>query len=229
MKHCTDCKVDFNTNRKTCPLCFKPLVENKKNKTFTDYPSFDNNNVDKNYFYRIMFFVMVNLAISSIFINIFTFMETNKLWFIAVISGLLFIWSFVFLVFSSKRNVSTKILVIITLLSVFIFLIDITFTKQVKQFWSLTYVLPILFVSGLISLLIIIFVRPKVFTDYFMNIIIFIILSAFPYVLSLINPKLITNIWPSLTSFTFGLSTLIGLFILPEKKTKEELKKRLHL
>jgi hypothetical protein len=93
--------------------------------------------------------------------------------------------------------------------------------------WAIDYVLPISLMTNIFLISILIVVNKKKWFDYFSSLIIITLIGLIPGLLNLL--RVTTVLWPSLVCFAFSAFTLLGIFFLPSKSSRDEFKRRFHI
>lgn len=224
MNFCEKCNIYIEKEK--CPLCNINTIKKEKKHLSNDYPKFVDKN--KNILPKILLINTLVLGLFFVMVNIFFYEDLSAFWSLITCYGCFIAYVFLRLVIFSKKNLSIRIIVShVLILSLIIFVNIFTFNINVG-FWSLTYVMPILAIVFL-GITIYEVVKTNSYPDFFGNIILHILFLCIPIVLYLSFDNLITNIVLSIISFVIAMITLLVLFVVPTKKTKEEIKKRLHI
>lgn len=220
MKKCNKCKVNISNDIDNCPLCNQELE--KINDDFEiDYP--EKYKLPFNGFVlKLISFISISISLICLAINIS--FSPKLLWSILVIYCLLYLWLNIHYAMKPNKNFAMFILIQVVGISILTFLIDYLFTKGR---WSINYVIPLLFILGSSIISLICIIKPMKFYNYNLYQFVVIILSFCPMISVLLN--ITTVLWPSLLATIYSVITLLGMFIFADKKTKHEIKKRLHL
>lgn len=232
MKYCPKCKINVNTERKLCPLCFHVLNEIEKEKEYQEYPKYHEDNKPNEIVLRIALYIFVVAVIASSIINIIemeknnTFNDIGSWWSVMVIGSAIYIYSFIMIMFKTRRNLSIRLMRHLFLISAFMICINLVSNKN--DLWALDYLVPFFISSTLITLIMMVFIKPKLYRDYLVTLIWISIIAIIPIILWA-TTSLINVLWPSIVSCSIGGLILLGIFIFPQKATKEEMQKRLHL
>lgn len=219
MSYCKNCEISYKNSLEKCLICGDTL-EHEDNLTY-NYQEHKRVSPLKKYFLKT--FILLNIISIIVTITI-DYINNGQLYFSLIVSlcNLYFI-IFLNLLFN-HFSVIKKIFASIFLSSTLIVIIGII----IKDYhWAIDIVLPFLFISNTLMLSITIFVKRKDWQDYAL----FLILSALSNILIvIINILNISNdTWAITVSFFYGISTLLGLFILTPKNIKEEFLRRLHI
>jgi hypothetical protein len=93
--------------------------------------------------------------------------------------------------------------------------------------WALDYVFPFAVMLNILLITILIIFNRKKWFDYFSALIIITIIGLVPGLLNLLKVTEVT--WPSVACFSYALVTLLGIFFLPSKASREEFRRRFHV
>ena len=223
MKQCQKCKVEVKTSRKTCPLCGQILTGNGTEVEIEElYPHYEYQNKKINIAQRIMLFLSIAAIFISVIINVLSY--SGSLWSIYIVMGVLYAWILLRTTILSRQNIAGRLLIQLFALSVIIYSIELV---SMSSGWALEYVVPFLCIATNLSLVIIILIKPMRYSDYISYLIIAIIISWIPLILYFTD--IIDIAWPSVTSASLSLTTVLGMIIFADRATKDELKKRLHI
>ena len=223
MKHCKICKVDVQTDKHYCPLCFNEMTGNSKDKSlFLTNTSKETTN-KKNYLAtQILLFISLSVSIICGFINFLTY--NGVLWSLVVGAGILYLWILIKHTIMSNRNAFER--VFFQLFGIILIMVCTNIVSG-KGDWLLNYVLPSLSIVTAIVLGFIMLCakRRKNFLVSFL--IIYVLLFIFSIVLlacKFDTFKLLNQINLMVT----GLA-ILGEILLGYKTIKNELSKKLHL
>ena len=233
MKRCNNCKLDFSTNRYTCPFC-KNLLEEKENdgiETITQhYPLFKDKIYKINVVHKIFFFLSIVTILTVIITNYHEYKKgINSLWSIITLAAILTLWSLVYGLIISKKNAARRIFNFGFSLIILILSIEYCSITNKGNYinWSLSYVIPLILIATLSAINLMVIIRRKRFTDfvgYQFWISLSLILYHLLYIFDVHKVR-----WASLCALLYGLATIIAIFFFGGKKTKEEIKKRFTL
>ncbi|MFA5542416.1 MAG: DUF6320 domain-containing protein [Bacilli bacterium] len=222
MKKCSKCKVEVNTIRKTCPLCGQ-FLENPDKEEFTQiYPTYVNEAKKIDLFLRILLFISVTVMATVLLINFLTYDGVS--WSLYVVIGVVYAWILWRSTIKSKRNVASRLLVQMIALSLTVYGIEeISNTGN----WALDYIIPFICVATTLSIVILIFSKKMLYSDYLFYLLLSIIIGFVPLILYL--TQIINVLWPSITAAGVSSITTLGMIIFADRATKDELKRRFHL
>lgn len=232
MKYCPKCKINVNTERKLCPLCFHVLDATNEERNYQEYPKYHEHNKPKEIVLRIALYILLVGVIASSIVNIIqmnmdnSFNDISSWWSLMVLGAATYTYSFIITMFKSRRNLSIRFMRHLFLISAFMICINLVSEKD--NLWSLDYLVPFFIASTLITLIMMVFIKPKLYRDYIVTLILISIIAMVPLVLYT-TTNLIKILWPSVVCCSLGGLIILGIFIFPQKATKEEMQKRLHL
>jgi len=219
MKYCKSCKLEIENNIAQCPLCHSILSE--KNEVFNnDYPL-----IKKDYasglIKNLILFFMICSSVISVLINIYA--ENKTSWsFISIIGSVYLYFSTLFFLKKGK-NYGLFILTQVLLISLVVFIID--FSLGLNG-WSINYVIPFIIISGSLSVFVFSIVKPFVYKEYMVYLLVIALLGLFPLIFIL---KAWTKVpWTSAACVVYSTLTVIGMLIFSRRHVNSELKRRLH-
>ncbi|MDD4212469.1 MAG: DUF6320 domain-containing protein [Bacilli bacterium] len=220
MRKCPNCLVEVKTNRKTCPLCGQLLTGDGSN--LPTHPPYQPQSKHINLFLRITLFITIVAGLVSVLINILTY--EGVMWAGYVILGLIYMWIIIKSTILSRRNIAKKLLIQMIALSLIV--IGIENLSQTSG-WALDYVVPSICGLSVIAIIILIVSKKMRYNDYLLYLITTILISFVPIILYWTD--VVGVLWPSVTSATIGVITIVGMVIFADTATKDELKKRFHI
>ncbi|WP_146924099.1 DUF6320 domain-containing protein [Alkalibacterium kapii] len=222
MKHCPACHADFKGDWSTCPLCQTKLETNQSTQPEeTDFPKaplkFNRKKIR-----RILSFssvLIIFLYFVAHFIWRFKFFDLEY-----VLFGIMIMWLMMLVIIRKRRNIVKGIVYILFLFS----LISLYFDYINGWLgWSLTFVIPILCVSALLSMFISIQVVKLKAEDYVLYLQLAAIMGLIPAVFLVMN--WVVFILPSLVSILLSLLMSIAVFFRHRQAVISELEKRMHV
>lgn len=224
MKKCENCNISFETNRKSCPFC-KTILKEVSESNFQEYPKYSEVVKKKTIVEKIFIFLSIVAIIICGIANYYDILAGhNYLWSVLVFIGICLLWVLIRGVIISKRNFSSRLAYVMALLDLMFISIETFNNQKFELDWSITYLVPFLMIVYLITMLMIVIIKPKRFPDFFANIMFFSFVSALTGLLVAFNKVSVD--WPCIASCLCGIFVIIGIFLFPSKKTKEEFKKR---
>lgn len=225
MKRCPSCKININTDRKTCPLCYD-ILEDVDDKQLEKpiYPLYVRKKGKENLFLKSVIFVCIITTFLTLIINLVTRKSGERLWFPYVAASMLYVFILIRNCILSKHNTAFKILVQMLSISILVYIIDY-FSGYTG--WSINYVIPILSVASSFTIVIVLLAKKVKYSEYIFCLISSVIIGIIPFLLWIF--KIVPVLWPSLFAACFSLMVFLGIIIFADKATKEEFKKRFHI
>lgn len=232
MKHCPNCHVDVNANRKRCPLCYTILTDDKQELTNQPHPNKQIKEKMSLVTKLLLFFSLV-AVVASIIVNISTLNKDAPLyWCILVVFGVPYAWLSVRYVILSKGNIPTKIfsesfatIVLVILVEIIVKLMS---GIDKTSLWSINYVVPSILVLTSVGLFTVSTVIKKFYCDSIMYLFVLSLLEGVYYLLFKVT-SLIYVSWMGYACGGVALATLLAMFIFHFDDTKEEFIKRFHI
>lgn len=227
MKYCSHCKIEVDTERKTCPLCFH-LLDEKEPSTYQPYKPYERPSRSQEIFMRIVLYIVIVSIIASTIVNIATLGKNHgvRWWSLMVDVSAIYTYFFITTMCKGRRNMAVRFLLQIFLLSILVIVINLVTNPEIL--WSLTYVIPFCITSALITTVMMTFIRNSLYKEYLPSMVLMSLLSAIPIILYFTTTWM-SALWPSIVSVSIGFLVLLGIFIFPRRVTQEEIKKRFHL
>lgn len=225
MKRCPSCKINIDTNRKTCPLCYDILedLDNEELEKPT-YPLYVVKKNKGNWFLKSVIFICILTTLLTLMINLVTRKDGERLWFPYVAASMLYVFILIRNCILSKNNTAFKILVQMLSISLLVYIID--YFSGYKG-WSINYVIPMLSAASSFTIVIVLLAKKVKYSEYIFCLISSLILGMVPFILWIF--KQVWVLWPSLVAASFSLVVFLGIIIFADKATKEEFKKRFHI
>lgn len=225
MKRCKKCQINFNTERKSCPLCNEILEDlDQTALPFPVYPKPDQAPKKQNRFIQSLSFLSIMGIIVSGVVNFITFSEHPLYWSALVAISVFYFWILLKSTFKNKGNIPLKLIIQMLTLSVTTYAIDY-FSKSTG--WALNYVIPFLSMAALIAIIFMLLFNSKKINDYLMYLFASNLLGIIPFILWIF--KIVEVLWPSLAAASLSFSVIIGFLVFARKELKEELKRRFHV
>lgn len=224
MKKCENCNISFETNRKSCPFC-KSILKEESVSNFQEYPKYKEVVKKRTIIEKIFVFLSLVAVIVCAIANYYDIRAGHTyLWSVLVFIGIVLLWVLVRGIIISKRNFSSRLAYVMALLDLMMISIETFNNQKFELDWSITFLVPFFMIAYLTTIMLIVIIRPKRFPDFFANIMFFSLVSAL-FGLFIVF-KLVSVDWPSIVACLYGVFIIIGIFLFPSKKTKEEFKKR---
>lgn len=221
MKYCNKCRLEIIDDSIVCPLCKAVTEDMGLEHQASAYPEA---NIDFKKFHflkRVFVFLSIVAVITSIVLNVVFY--DGFLWSLITVAAIIYLWVGISHALGHHINIASKILAQSVLGSLFIVLID--FLVGFRG-WSVSFVIPSIFIVSDLAVVILILVNRMDFRNYLLYQFAIALLGLFPTVLFLISqighPAMV------IISAAVSLLTLIGTTTLGDKTVKTEIKKRFH-
>jgi len=222
MKYCKSCNVKYNTPLSHCMLCNGELESHdiKQDELVFKYGECKKKSKSK-FFIRLFIFVNIISALVSLYIDFST--STQFSWSLVVtITNIYVVLMFIILtvptIWTSKFSKS----VIITAGSL------ILIGLSIRDYdWAIDYVFPISLMTNIFLISLLIVINKKKWFDYFSSLAVISLLGLLPGLFVLLNWT--NESLPSLICFYYSIITILGMFVLPSKNSREEFKRRFHI
>lgn len=219
MKYCDKCKVSIRGNDKYCPLCQGHITGEDEEEVFPYIQT-----IYKQYsvVFRILLFISVVIGVLTVAIN-FMFHEKGYYLSVFVILGIVSVWLSLSIAIRSRKNLPQNILYQVIIVSLLSLLWDYM-TDWVG--WSIDFVIPITCICGMVATIIV----TKIMKSYIEGQLIYIVLIGILGIIPILflTSGIVHIILPSLICICLSIITLSFMMIFNGKKTKSELKRRLH-
>lgn len=221
MKYCNICKVVIENNLNTCPLC-KQHIHKHTGIAEKDFPIKKIMSEDT---MRTIMKLMIFIFISLIGINavLYVSFAYKAIWAPYFIIVLFYAYLLLRTAMKSYRNIGTIVMINVYMLSIIGFILDM-FLGYTG--WSINYLIPFVILAGIIALTIFIMIKPSLFLEYFIYMI--IIASFGLTLLILLWCGLVTVKQPSVITALVSFLAIVGMFIFGDNSAKNEFIKRFH-
>lgn len=217
MRKCPECHVQVKGDWDKCPLCDTPLD--------TDIPITSSSMPDVplqfNRQYITQFLIILSFVVVAVILGLGLLYQGRIQWFQGAIFGIITMWLAVLTLLRKRRNIAKSLLYLLVILSLMCIYLDYTIGWSG---WSLTYAVPIICSSTLISMSITSRLTRMKPGDYVLYWVAAEILSLIPIVFLLLG--WIQYNLPSLISFGLGLIMLIIMLVTKGSVIWREIKKR---
>ena len=221
MKRCKQCNITIAEDLDYCPLCAS-LLSGDDNGCVQSYPK--TITFFRKYNIALRILVFISFVVSVICLAINWQFPTSPYWSLLVIGGIIYAWAATMISIKKGYNSGMNIWIQMLVSSVFVFLIDLLLGFHR---WSLSIAIPVICIVGNLAMIIMMIIRHFDLKDFIIYILASCLYGMLPLVFFLFNWVDIK--WICLSSAAFSLIVLIGAFVFADRKTKLELKKRLHL
>lgn len=222
MKYCEKCKVQVGNPVERCPLCYAALTQKDGAPEEVSYPDLYDQAEKYNIIFRILLFLSITACTVCVTINYLSGVDFK--WSIIVIANILYMWIAISTAVRRHAKLGFNIMVQVISLAVLLILLDY-FSGNHR--WALNYVVPLLFITAMLSITIIIIVRRVDIGSFILYFILIGLLGFIPIILWAL--QMIKVLWPSLVAALYSAISLVSIFIFADNATKIELKKRFHV
>lgn len=223
MHKCSNCEVLVDEDLVRCPLCNNVVNEEKNININGLYPEYKANGsyTWKNFASRFALFISIAVITECLFVNLIT--NSRNLWFLYVIGPVLYVLLSINHTLLSKSHMGTKILFQVVGISSMLVMIDLL---SGYYRWSVNIVIPLLFITTILLITIIVFIKRKLWDDFIGYMMVFTFLGFMPIILYSVGVS--NSIWASAASASYALITIIVMFLLPGRNFKNECKRRFY-
>jgi RNA polymerase subunit RPABC4/transcription elongation factor Spt4 len=221
MRFCNKCRVEIENESDTCPLCKQPIVK-QEGILEKDFPTIINKKAKNlNIATRLLIFLLILLFGINVVINIL--FGYKLFWSLYSIAPLFYAYMLIDMAMRSHKNIGKIVLNNLFMLSIISIILDnmLGFDR-----WSFNYAIPLLILTGILALLIFIFIKPTLYINYFVYI---ILIASFALILLLLLLLgFITIKLPSVIAIFVSIMAVIALVLFGDRRIKNELIKRFH-
>lgn len=217
MRKCPECHVSVKGDWDKCPLCEAPLDSSipVTSSSMPDVP------LQFNRRFITQFLMAFSLIVVAVILGIGLLYHGRIQLFQGAAFGIITMWLAVLTLIRKRRNIAKSLLYLLIILSLMCIYLDYTIGWSA---WSLTYAVPIICSSTLISMIITARMTRMKPGDYVLYWAAVAILSLVPMIFLFIG--WIQFKTPSLISFGFGLIVLIYMLVTKGQVIWGEIKKR---
>jgi hypothetical protein len=221
LRYCNRCDITVENNLNNCPLCHKTLLKND-NKVIKDFPVQAKNKEDlnKKIINLLVFLFLLMIGINIVLNLAFSF---RFVWAPYSIVILFYIYLMVKTSLMTYKNIGSIVVINVYMLSVMGFILDMILGFRG---WSIDYLMPILILAGTISLVIFLFIKPKMFLNYFIYVLTITFFGIIELVLLLLG--IIKYRVVSIIAIFISIMSIIGLFMFGDEAARNEFIKRFH-
>lgn len=221
--YCENCKINFDTDTGSCPLCFERFGEPRyESRLFPPRPKTITRKA-MGAFSKAYFFATL---VISVVLGIINFLAIKRLtWSLLVLTCLIYLYVLIRNTILAKSEIAAKTLFQAVLMSLFLYSIDYFATDN--KMWSLKYAIPFLLVASTLLLTILAVSNKRKWRDFTLSVLFMALVGFVPFVLYLV--KVIDVFWPSLIAFLLSGFTVIGMLLFHHKKLTNEIKKNFHI
>ncbi len=220
VKKCDNCNVNVFESESSCPLCHKKL--GLPESTIVEYPKYYNILKEKSPLRNLPLFISLLIILVCVFINLFTYSDGETIW--SIIVSVSSVYSFVmYYVITKNMRLGRKI--IYSYIATSVLSITIDFTSGM-HFWATDYVFPFLTVATVLYLCALALRNKRMFSEYFGFIMTVTLVSFSSIIINFLG--LNNTRWGPFVSILTSVIVALGLYLIADKKLKDEMKKRFH-
>lgn len=227
MKHCPCCKIDVNTNRLTCPICYHVLEDDKAIVKLQPYPQ-AKSKPKMNIPTKIFLLLSLLASIISILVNVYTVNQGDQYyWSIIVIASILYLWIILKYVIDGHGILTTRIISAFLNASIVLFLIELFLVKSKNYWFTLDMVIPFMIIACTLIVLFLMFYKTDLIIDTLLPLFGLCLISMAPLLLiSFLNVK--AHIWPEIACAGLGGFTMLYMLVFHFTDVTKEFLKRFH-
>lgn len=222
MKYCDKCKLSVTGSTDRCPLCqglLTPVDDSRGEDVFPFIPTLYR---QYSLFFRLLIFGSIAAAVITLTINFL--LPQSGIWSLFVVAGLLCLWGSLWVVFRKRRNIPKTILYQVLVLSLGAVLWDLlTHWKG----WSLSYAIPALCTSAMLSMAIVAKVLRLRVEDYLIYLILDGLFALVPLIFYLCG--LSGSLLATIICLAVSIISISFLLLFEGGNLLSELRRRLHL
>lgn len=219
MKYCKTCRISYDAPLERCLFCNQKLDDDGTGTTYSFTPHVKSRGL--RHFNRIFIFINAISAMIALYLDYRNGLPLT--WsLIVAISNLYAIMLFLILYVKSVWTTKlTKAVILTVMLIGFIGL-------SIRDYgWALDYVFPLGITSNIMLLIVLLLLNRKRWYDYSLHLLSVSVLGLIPALFDLFN--ILDTRWPSVVCYLTGFTTLLGMFLLSSKESKDEFKRRFHI
>ncbi len=218
MRYCRNCSVDVRGDRDTCPLCHNSIQVTGVDSSPTPYPNIPLQ-LKRHLAIRILIFLSIITIALSFFIYWIWPSAVN--WPLLVLFGIGSTWLIVGAIIRKRHNIAKTIVYQIAILS----LISVFWDYRIGwSGWSVTYAIPMICISALLSMFIAVRVMALNLLDYILYLMVASLLGLVPLVFLLM--KWVDRPIPSVVSISLSFVMLVAVIVFRGNAIVAELKKK---
>lgn len=221
MQRCEHCKVNMKGEFQVCPLC-GGIPKGGKEKGEDVFPHIPTIYQEFNIFIRLLLFISITIVVISIAINVIAAKESR--WSLFVAAGIGCMWVSLFFIIQKKHNIPKTIVWQAALFSILSILWDLSMGWYG---WSITYVLPAIYVSTMIVMAIAAKILKISVRDYIIYLLIDGLFGFIPILFIVFG--WVSARYPSVICVATSAINLSALILFQGDNIKGELDKRMHI
>ncbi len=220
MQYCKKCHVHVRGMQKKCPLCQGPLAGEPE--TQDCYPRGGRLYKESQLFFKIFLFATVVAGVLASAVNLL--MPNTGHWAFFVDLAIVGLWISIYLAVHRKNSLPQHI----TMQAVFVSAFSVVWDAVTHWHgWSISYVIPAVFVITMISMTIIAWIMNIPASEYLICLIIDIVFGFVPIIFYVLD--LLIMEFPAVICISSSVICLTGILIFQGAEIKQELIRRFHL
>ena len=219
MKQCTKCHVSVRGARESCPLCQSTLSGEGEAELYPEIPTIYR---QYTFFFKLLALITISGGVITVMINILN--REHGYWSLFVAMGIACFWIILAFAVRKRNNRPKNITYQVFILSIFSIVWDLL---TGWRGWSLDFVMPIAFTTGMLALAIIPAIMKIPVSDYILCLIIDGVFGFTPFVFLLLD--WVHIIYPSYICIAASIISLITLVLFAGRNMLAEVQKRFHL
>lgn len=226
MKYCEQCKLEVNTNKDYCPLCYNEFDDNQEvsseNLIYKNKEKNEKTTKNKAFITKLFMYLTICTIVICSFINFLT--NKSVFWSLVVACGIIYVWVLIKHTILSRRALFEKVL--FQLLGIFLILF-FSYKISGSGDWFWNYVIPSIAIMTTLVLLIVyfsIYKKSDHLISFFILFLLLIILSAVLLLAKIDTFKLLNEI-----NLILNGLIILGILILAFKQLKNSFMKTFNL
>lgn len=219
MKQCQKCHVSVRGNRESCPLCQANLTGEGERELYPNIPTIYRQYI---FLFKILLLATISGGIISVMVNILD--NSHGYWSVLVLMGIACFWIMLSFAVKKRNNIPKNITYQVFFIALFSIVWDLLTDWRA---WSVDFVIPIVFITGMAALAIIPVIMKIPVSEYLFLLIIDVFFGFTPLVFLLLG--LVDIILPSYICIVVSIISFITLVIFYGKHMLAEVQRRFHL
>ncbi|NLM06796.1 MAG: hypothetical protein GX219_07750 [Tissierellia bacterium] len=220
MRECKSCRVKIKGIRDTCPLCHNK-IDTEIPPSHSPFPTIPLR-YKKNLAIKLLIFISLTVIIISFSVYYIFPSETN--WPLLVLFGVMSMWMVTYVIVRKTHNLAKAITFLILIVSFLLIFWD----KQTgDRGWAVTYAIPILNISAIISMFVTVRIVKLAVEDYILYFVASCFFGLAPFFFVLFRE--LENPVPSVISIALSLIMLVALAIFRGREMWDVIKKKAYL
>lgn len=225
MKICNDCHVELENKLEFCPLCGTTLEDTDKRGlmpyVLNRYPDFSKALHGQQFIKKLFVFISLLGAVVSVLVNFFV--APKPMWSLLVLGGLAYGWLIIPPILRRGTNKASQVVMQVLLTSILLIGVDFFFGYRG---WSVNYVVPSLFIAGMLTLALFIVFNRTNWRQYLIYQFIMALFSLVPLVLFLFGIS--TSLVMALVAASLGFASIFATVVFGDRSVKNEFRRRFH-